>query len=228
MVLQLAPLLAALLLGAPPAAPGPLEPRHLFDIATTGGAVESTWSPLAYDREHEELFAVFGGLVHVFNAAGMETYAFGGDGDLGLVERVAPLEGGDLLLLTREGGRRTIVRCDYRGERLAALEVKGLPADFAGFDPDRLLVRGERLYLVEAGSMRVAVADLEGRVDHVIDLAGLLRESDPTLRGGLSGFTVDGQGNLVFTMPLSFTAFVLSPSRKLRQFKIEVQRESGA
>jgi hypothetical protein len=34
----------------------------------------------------------------------------------------------------------------------------------------------------------------------------------------MNGLWVDGQGNYYFTMPLSFTAFVMSPERALRQF----------
>jgi hypothetical protein len=217
---QLTALLGALWLaaGPPRTTPGVPEPRFLFDIATAIGSSESTWATLAYDRKHDELFAVFGGQVHVFNGAGMETYTFGGDGDLGLVERVAVLESGDLLLISSEGGRRAILRCDFAGTRLGTLELTGLPASFAGFVPDRILAREARVYLAQAGTMRLVVADLEGKVDQVLDLGALVRSEHAGLPIGLNGFWVGDQGDLLFTMPLAFTAFVMSPAKELRQF----------
>jgi hypothetical protein len=219
MASPLTALLGALALAAAPAPPAPAgEPAHLFDIATVAGATASTWAPLAYDRAHDELFAVFGGQVHVFNAAGMETFTFGGDGDLGVVERLAPLENGDLLVLAGDGRRRSILRCDYRGERIGTFEPRGLPAAFAGFDPDRLQVQGGLVHLVEAAAMRVVVTDLSGLVERTLDLAALVRARDPAIKLGLSGFWVDDQGGYLFTMPLAFTAFTRSAGGELRRF----------
>jgi hypothetical protein len=219
MALAVATLLGVLALGAGPAAPGgPPAPAFLFDIATAAGTSESTWAALAYDRSHDELFATFGGLVHVFNGAAMESYTFGGDGDLGQAQRVAVLESGEMLLLTSLGGRRVIVRCDYRGDRLGKFELRGLPAGFVNFEPDRIQVQGERIYLAQTGAMRVAVTDLQGQVLQAHDLASLVRAADPEIKLGMSGFSVDDQGRLYFSMPLAFTAFVMSPGGELRRF----------
>jgi hypothetical protein len=220
----IAALLGALSLVAIPAKPGSpkpvpaAEPQFLFNIATSGGASESTWASLAYDRKHDELFVVTGGLVRVFNAAAMESYTLGGDGDLGSAERLALLENGDILLLTSVGGRRAIVRCDFRGERLGSFEVKSLPAAFAGFEADRIQVQGDKVFLVQMGLMRVVVTDFLGQVERAFDLARLVLEKDPTIKTGMNGFWADPQGNFVFTMPYAFTAFVMSPSGELRQF----------
>lgn len=204
---------------APAAEPAPVaEPQFLFDIATAGGASESTWASLAYDRKHDELFAVFRGQVHVFNGAAMETFTFGGDGDLGSVERVGLLEDGDILLITRVGGARAVVRCDFRGERLGPFEAKPVPEAFAGFEADRIQVQGERVYLVQTGAMRVLVTDLQGHVEEAHDLADLVRVKDPAIKIGMNGFWADAQGGMVFTMPYAFTAFALSPSGELRRF----------
>jgi hypothetical protein len=216
-------LLGALSLLATPAQPSsskpapPPEPQFLFNIATSGGAAESTWASLAYDRKHDELFVVTGGVVRVFNAAAMESYSFGGD-DLGSAERVALLEGGDILLLTHLGGRRAILRCDFRGERIGPLEVRPLPAAFAGFEADRVLVQGEKVYLVQTGLMRVVVTDLLGRVEQSYDLERLVRQKDPEIKVGMNGFWVDAQGRFVFTMPYAFATFVMTPSGELTQF----------
>lgn len=221
MAQPIAALLGALSLAAAPARPAPAAaPRFLFDIATATGGSESTWASLTYDRAHDELLVVSGGQVHLFNAAAMETYAFGGDGDLGVVERVGLLDGGDLLVVSNVEGRCALVRCDYRGERKGPFEVKPLPGELAGFDPDRIVVQGGKVYLAQTGPMRVVVTDQQGQVERVHDLAALVRAQAPGLGGGMSGFWVDGQGNLIFTMPYAFAAFVLSPSGELRRFGV--------
>ena len=214
-------LVGALALGAAPGKPFSLpapEPHFLFDLATTTGASESTWATLAYDREHDELFAVHDGLVHIFNSAGMEIFRFGGDGDLGLVERVALAEGGDLLLLTNISGRRTILRTDYRGELLGPFEPVAIPEEFKGFTPDRIMVQGGKVYLVDTPTMRVVVTDGQGKVEQSFDLASQVKKKDPELKIGMNGFWADAKGNFFFTMPYAFTAFVRSPTGELRQF----------
>jgi len=217
MLHPITPLLAALSLAAAPATP-PAEPQYLFELATSTGASESTWATLSYDRKHDELFTIHDGLVHIFNQAGMETFTFGGDGDLGSPERLAVFENGDILLLTNVGGRRAIIRCDYRGERLGTFAPAPLPKGFTEFDPDRVQVHGGKVYLVEASAMRVVVTDGEGKVEQTHDLAALVRKKEPDTKIGMNGFWVDGQGNFVFTLPYAFTAFVMSPTGVLRQF----------
>jgi len=218
-------LLVALSLAATPAKPAPraapapaAEPQFLFDIATSAGAAESTWATLAYDRTHDELFVVSGGLVRVFNAAAMESYTFGGDGDLGSAERVALLESGEILVIINQDGRRAVIRCDFRGERIGPLQLQAVPETFVGFSPDRILVQGEKLYLVQTALMRVLVTDLQGYVERGYDLARLVRQKDPEIKIGMNGFWADTQGNMVFTMPYAFSAFVLSPSGGLQKF----------
>ena len=221
MALSIAVVLGALTLAAadpavPPAAPA--DPAYLFDLATSTGASESTWASVAYDRKHDELFTIHGGLLHIFNQAGMETFTFGGDGDLGTVERAAIFESGEMLLLVNLGGRRAILRCDYRGERLGAFEPKPLPESFGKFEPDRIQIAGAKVYLVEMTSMRVVVTDGEGKVEATHDLAALVRKKDPEIKTGMNGFWVDGQGNFVFTLPYAFRAYTLSAAGVLRPF----------
>jgi len=221
MVLPLAALLGALALGAgppKPAAGGAGLDHYLFDIATPIGQARSTWAALAYDRGHDELFAVYANQVHVFNAAAMESYAFGGDGDLGLVQRVALLEDGGMVLLSSVEGRPALLKADFRGERQGELKLSGLPATFAGFLPDKVVAQGGKLHLVQSGQMRVVVTNLDGKVEQAIDLAKLVLAESGGMQVGLSGFTVDDEGRYLFTMPLSFVAFVMTPQQELRKF----------
>ena len=205
--------LLAVASGAPPP-----EPRPLFELATPTGLAASTWASLAYDRQHDELFAVYDGFVHVFNVAGMETFRFGGDSEAGAVQRVAILENGEFLLLSSLDGRPAIVRCDFRGERLGRLELKPLPEGFADFRPDRILVQGGKVHLVESQRMRVVVADEQGAVEKTHDLASAIRAVEPQARLGMNGFWVDAQGTMYATLPYSFTTFVLTPGQPPRQF----------
>jgi hypothetical protein len=217
MALPIPALLGALALTASPAELPP-EPDFLFDLASTTGSTESNWASLAYDREHDELFTIHGGLVRIYNGAGMETFKFGGDGDLGLVQRVALLEGGDLLVLAVSERGQAPIRCDYRGEVLGPFEVKGLPEGFGRFVPDLIQGQGGKVYLVEMGPMRVVVTDGQGKVEQTHDLAALLRAKEPGIKTGMNGFWADAKGNIFFTLPYAFTAFALSPSGELRQF----------
>jgi hypothetical protein len=213
---SIAVLLGVLWLAAAPAPPE--EPTHMFDLATSTGTSESTWASVAYDRQHDELFTSHGGLVHIFNQAGMETFVFGGNGDLGTPERVGIFESGELLIVASASGRRTIFRCDYRGEKLGVFEPSPLPEAFAKFDPDRILVANGKVYLIETASMRLVVTDGEGKVEQAYDLASLVSKAAPDIKIGLNGFWVDGQGNFFFTLPYAFTAFAMSPAGELRQF----------
>ncbi|BDG09216.1 NHL repeat-containing protein [Anaeromyxobacter paludicola] len=225
MARRLAGLLGALALAAassaraaPRAPPAATPPSYVFDLATAGGLSESTWATIAYDRGHDELFATYGGQVHLFNRAGMEYYAFGGDGDVGSVERVAPLESGDVLLLSRMMDQRVLLRCDFRGEKLGPFELKKLPPAFSGFAPDLVQALAGKVFLVETTAMRVVVADEQGEVLRTLELAPLVTKYDSALKLGMGGFWADAQGRFFFTLPLSFTAFELSPGGELRQF----------
>ena len=214
-----AALLGLLALGAGPITPAPtLDVQFNFDIASASGVVGTTWASVSYDQKHDELFTVSGGLVHVYNEAGMESYSFGGDGDLGSVERVAVLDSGETLVLTAVDGKRTVLRCDFRGERVGTYQVEPLPDGFEKFTPDRIQVQQDKVYLVEISSMRVLVGDLEGHLAQAYDLAGLVRGKNPDMRLGMSGFWADPAGNMVVTMPYAFTAFAVSSAGELRQF----------
>jgi hypothetical protein len=217
MALPIEALVSAFVLAASPADLPP-EPGFLFDLASSTGASDSNWASLAYDRDHDELFAIYGGLVRVFNGAGMESFRFGGDGDLGLVQRVALIENGDLLLLAASAGGQALVRCDYRGEIIGPFELKDLPEEFGRFAPDLIQGQGGRMYLVETASMRVVVTDGQGKVEQTYDLAKVVRAKDPEIKTGMNGFWADAKGNFFFTLPYAFTAFAMSPSKELRQF----------
>jgi hypothetical protein len=196
-------------------------PVHLYDLAATTGRVPSTWARLVYDRAHHELFVVDEGFVRVFNEAGMEVHRFGDDGELGIVSGLAVLEDGTMIALSSTlDGRRMLVRCNFRGERIEELTLRGLPRELEGsFVPDVLVHSRDGLYLAELRTMRVVVVDEAGTYRRWVSLAKLLK-TDPKKDADaeIAGFDVDPSGDLLFTMPMLFAAFVVSPAGEVRSF----------
>lgn len=221
----MAPLATILALALSLVAAGAAEPRpelvatYLFDLSGATGVEASTWARLTYDREHRELFVVSEGAVAVYNEAGMEVHRFGDDGELGVVWSVAPTEDGALLVLSAVDGRRAVVRCNFRGERLGEVRLSGVPPELGEVEPDAMVYAGGRLYLAELGRHRVVVADGLGVFERWIDLGAALR-IDPrrSADADVAGFSVDGAGNLLLTMPMRFAAAVVSPRGEVRGF----------
>jgi len=221
----------------PPAKPAPtpgaaelptVAATYLHDLSTANGLVALTWPALAYDRAHSELFMVAEGFVRIFDASGMEVHRFGDDGALGYIMRVAPLEDGELILISSLNGVRTYLRCDFRGEPLGSLTLTGLPAEFANFEPDQLVYADSRLYFAERGSMRVVVTDVMGGYRFSYKLRDLVAakiagdkvagDSDRKPAVNMDAFNVDAAGNLLFTMSTMFAGGIVSPSGDLRLF----------
>jgi hypothetical protein len=205
------------------AAPASVVASFEHDLSTATGVVPVTWASLVHDRSRAETFVIAEGFVRVFDAAGMETFRFGDDGSLGNVLRVAVQDDGGMVLLTLQGGRRLLLRCDYRGEVVAPLPLKGVPDSLAGFEPDQLVQRNGLLFLADRGSMRVVVTDLDGAYRRFYDLrrivaAAVPADSDPKPGGYMDGFNVDASGNLLFTMSSMFQAAIVSPSGAVRLF----------
>jgi hypothetical protein len=211
-------ILALFLVAAAPARP-PVRWSHLFGLYTATEAAESTWAALTYDRRHDELLVVQEGTVRVFNAAGMETYGFGGD-DGFVFFSVAVLDDGSIVAIGSSEGRPPgIVRCDFRGERLGAFELRGLSAAFADFRPDTVVHHEARLYFADRAAMRVVVTDLAGAVLHALDLAAVTKVgAKGKAEGGMTGFGVAADGKVLFTMPTLFTVYVVSLGGEVRAF----------
>lgn len=221
----------ALALAAAPAAPhGPTPsaaplPRvdYGYDLAMPDGVVSVLWPSLAYDRAHSELFVVAEGFVRIFDASGMEVHRFGDDGSLGQVMRAVVLDDGQIVVLTNLDGKRAYLRCDFRGEMIVRFGLTGVPDGFADFQPDQMVVRNDRLYFAERGSMRVVVTDTSGVYRQSFQLgdfvaAALPRDGERTTPGFFDAFNVDSKGNLLFTMSTLFAAAVASPSGEVRLF----------
>jgi hypothetical protein len=196
-----------------------LEVQYLYSLASTAGVIPFSDVKLAYDETHRELWVTTSGRARVFNAAGMELYSFGGDPELGSAADVAALPGGDLVVLSYVENGWRLVRCNFRGEPQGAFELSGVPAGF--FDdaiPTTLVVRGGKLYVASKIGMKALVADLEGRTLAARDFAVETDSAASRADLALGGFGVDRDGNMLFTVRSTFTAYVAPPEGKLVAF----------
>jgi DNA-binding beta-propeller fold protein YncE len=197
-----------------------IETSYLYNLSGFTGTIPMSWPALAFDGENKELYAVDGGLVRIFNLAGMEIYRYGEDTALGYVYDMAPLPGGDQAVLKIESEGKVVIRCDYRGTPVGKIAIHGLPPDLAKtFDPTLLRQSGGKLYLANRGEMLVVVTDVEGKYLDSYDLAALVGlDEKGKADTGIRGFSVDRDGNILFTISPLFRAFVVSADRQVRTF----------
>lgn len=199
-----------------------VKASYLYNFSNLEGVVATDWAALTLEQESGEVLVLdsSNSTVAVYDRHGMESYTFGEDSELGIVSAVAAMEGGDLLVLSANVGPLALHRCNFRGELIGKVPVKGAPAEFlAEFAPTTLRYRGGRVYLVDMNLMKVLVARPDGTTVATHDFReplGLVgkRWGD----AGMTGFGVDAKGNMLFTTAPIFKAHVASPSGSIRSF----------
>lgn len=199
----------------------------LYSLSSFTGAIPYNWVELAIDRDKNEVYVCDGSdrSVRIFNENGMEVYNFGEDSDLGNINitHLAVDKDGNILLLSYKydvkGTSYSIIHCNFRGEVVSKFEPHDLPSDFSGIWPNRIIYRKGSLYLVDKNQMKVVVTDMNGAYLDGYDLAGLLGfDEKKRANTGIVGFSVDKEGNILFTIPVQFQAYKLSPDRKIVSF----------
>jgi hypothetical protein len=209
-----------------------IQAEYAWNLADTTGALRTSGVSLSWDRHGKELFLVDGGIVRVFSPTGMEIFSFGDDAGLGHVISVAAMEDGDLLLLTMRGDELSVMRSNFRGEPLGKVELTGVPAEIArDFRPNSIAYAAGKAFLLDKRGMRLVVTDLSGAHVASYDLSDMIvaaeqlegeqrRDEAAVTRDstGIRGFSVDGSGNVLFTVQPMFRAYVLSPEGKLQGF----------
>jgi len=142
---------------------------------------------------------------------------------------------GDIFLLSRGYQTATVHLLNFRGEQVAEIPLQDVPAAFSRFVADSLVHQGGSLFLVDSGAMKVIVVDEAGRFQKGYDLGREIKPFVPREDAAreltindwrkkkledieLTGFTIDDQGNVFFTVAVLFSAFKLSPSGELTQF----------
>lgn len=211
--------------------------EYLYNLADVTGAVGSTFATLAYDGATQETFVVNAKdrSVRIFNQQGMQSFLFGDDEALGRVRQVLPLPNGDLIVLSMVEHKPVLLRCNFRGEPRSRIELSGIPSSFpTDFDFDQLVLHGNALYLVDHHNHWVMVTDFGGAYRESYDLwilTGLDKEVERTaerdregqplrrIDNEISGFTVDRDGNMAFTISTLYAGFVVpSDGGKYRSF----------
>lgn len=196
------------------------ETTFLYTLSNFSGTVPFSWARVFVDKERDEIYVLYQNIIRIFNSSGMEIYRFGDDIDLGrIVDATVDREGNILMLTYRESGYE-IIRCNFRGEPIDKLEIRNLPKEFSGFSPDRMIYRDDYLYLASLSKKKVVVTTSDGKFEagYVIDslLGGISDRKKKDIQMG--GFSVDEDGNILFTLPTMFKAFKLSPDREMTAF----------
>jgi 6-bladed beta-propeller protein len=212
-----------LVLSSAPAESQQVSSGFIYNLSTFTGPILLNWSRVMADKKRNEIYAVYQNRVSVFNESGMEIYHFGDDFDLGQIVDVAVDEEGDILLLAYKESRGEIIRCNYRGEPKSTIELRNIPNDlnplFSNFSPNRIVYQGGNIYLASLSGLKVLVTDREGNFSRAYDIFPLLDLQDME-RGNLEivGFSVDGDGNILMTIPVLFSAYILSPEGQINPF----------
>jgi hypothetical protein len=196
-----------------------VKASFLYSLSDFAGKIPYSSTRVSVDKQSGEIYVVYQNSMKVFNQAGMEIYRFGEDLDVGRVLDLAAEPNGDLLLLTIRDSKMTLVQCNYRGDPVSTKELKNLPPEFSGFVANRLVYHGGSLYLVSLSGLKIVIADLEGNFKKGYDLVPLLElKEDERANMEIFGFSVDRDGNILFTIPVLFKAFILSNEGKLSGF----------
>lgn len=212
--------LLLLLMCAPSWSVAGVKATFLYSLSNFTGTVPYNYVREFVDAERNEIYVVTGDSVSIFNGSGMEVYRFGDDLNIGVFMDLSVESDGHILILSRGGRSFRLTRCNYRGEPQTGIEIRNLPQKFAGISPERLLSRHGKLYLVDLIAKKVVVTDANGVFQEGHDIAPLLAdfEEKPGAEYDIVGITVDGEGNLFFTVPTMFKAFRLSPDGQLAAF----------
>ena len=180
------------------------QPLHTFTIAEP-----SEWVAL---------FIFFG--LDVFNNTGLVVHSFGDDGQFGSIRGLTLDENGTIYLLSNTVNQFQVFVADFRGEPQGVLKLEGLPALFIdNFRPDRIFYHKGHLYLVDTQQFKLPMTDLRGHYEDGFEFASIIgvnykKRSDYDIRG----FTIDGEGTIIFSIPVQSLVYLISPDKKLSTF----------
>ena len=206
------------LASTPVASQAVVKGSYLYNLSNFYGNVGYEWCRPYFDARTGEIFVAAGGRVQIFNSTGMETYTFS-EGELGTIQDVSTDSDGNILTLSWNYPDYFIGKCNYRGELQKEIRPTGIPADFTDFAPNRMIYRDREIYLVDRTRLRVAVVDRDGAYQRGYDLASLIevKEKD-RLDNDIFGFSIDRDGNMLFTVPAQFKAYRVTPEGKIDSF----------
>jgi len=213
---------AAVLTGAvliPADARGGVNEQYLYNLSDFHGTVPYDSPRIFIDSERSEVYVLYKNSVGVFNDSGMEIFRFGYEAESNNVMDLTIDDRGDILVLSYQGSNYRVVRCNYRGEPGDAMVFTDIPKEFASLMPSRLVLRKGKLYLADSGAMKIIVTDGNGRFLQGYDLVSVLQLKEQDRNNtGITGFSIDQDGNILFTIPVLFSGFRLSPDGTAESF----------
>lgn len=211
---------------------------YLYRLSDFSGPVASLWARIAVDQQAGEIYTLnrSDAIIQIFNDTAMQIFACGENLTLASAIDIAAAENGELLVLYRSP-RATVRHLDYRGALLNEIKISTAGQDF---NPAFLDYQDGKLYLADAEKMQVVVTALNGEViisynfrqqisekiraamkqdDLRETQRKRLEEKLAALKGAdLTGFSVDPQGNLLFTIAPLFTAFRVTAQGEMVEF----------
>lgn len=198
-----------------------VETTFLYSLSNFSGRIPFNWANIDVDEERNEIYVADTrlGEIRIFNQKGMEIYRFGDDGSLGTIIDVAVRSDGAILVLSQTMKEQSILICNFKGEPVSTLKLQNFPPDFSNFSTSRVVYKYGQLYLLDKRSLRLAVTDPAGVFKKGYDIGSLINiEERKRAASEISGFSVDHQGNMLFTIAVLFSAFKLNPDGKIRSF----------
>ncbi len=197
----------------------------LYSLSNFTGTIPYSWPRVVLDQQRDESYVLYQNIIKIFNDSGMEVYSFGDDLDIGSIVDLVIDKGGNIILLSykyseiNKINEYQITRCNFRGEPVSKIEIKNLPSSFSEFFPNRMVYRDEELYLASLSAMKVVVIDGDGGFKKGYEILPLLQLDEREKADAMmDGFSVDGDGNIFFTIPPLFKAYKISSDRKIRFF----------
>lgn len=198
-----------------------IETVFLYRLSSFDGPVPFNWANIQVDETRKEVYVADtrNGEIQIFNNKGMQIYRFGDDGSLGTILDVAVKSDGNILVLSRTKLKSIIRLCNYMGIAITTLDLQDLPPDFSDFSPSRIVYKFGQLYLLDSRSLRLAVTDPNGNFIKGYDIGAMI-EADDNKRAAteIGGFSVDREANMLFTIPVLFRAYKLTPDEQLSGF----------
>lgn len=216
------PLVALLFLAPLPVqASAEVRSTFLYSLANFHGKLPYSEVRVRVDRSRDEAYVVERGIVRVFNESGMEFFSFGDNPELESIYDLAVDEKGDIFLLSYDfthpvDPKYYLIRCNYRGDMKQKLVLTGFPPEHPKFFPNYMFYQDSRFLFLSSSQMRVVVTDRNGVFQKGYDLANILDIPEKDRADTeIFGFNLDPEGNMLFTVPVLFKAFVVSPEGKM-------------
>ncbi|HXV77402.1 MAG TPA: hypothetical protein VD788_13880 [Candidatus Polarisedimenticolaceae bacterium] len=215
----------ALALGSFPCAAQGLRVSHLYNLSDFSGALPFNASRVYSDPVWNEVYVLYQGRVRIFNAAGMEVFAFGDDDALGFPLDIAVAEDGSIFVLSYDYSDPTVrtryyvSHCNYRGEFLRRIEISGQPEQFASLQPDRMLYAGGRLHLLGTRQLELVTIDRDGHYLSGIDFEpSILAPGESVDNLTINGLSIDDTGTIYFSVAVKFRVYRMTPDGAVTAF----------